>query len=79
MPRPPSFGDPVAAPAKARKPARKSGKAAAAGTEPGSGSSYERPNRFVPAEFDRERRGVSGSGAQPMMSSSGRPAMGMRF
>ena len=44
----------------------------------GSGSSYERPTRFVPEEFDRGAE-EQGSRARPFMSETGRPGMGMRF
>lgn len=80
MPRPPSFEDPTAPAAKARKPTKRTGKAAAAASAPsGSGTSFERPKKFVPAEFDQERSGGGRSGAQPMMTGSGRPGMGMKF
>lgn len=77
MPMPPSASEP-APKAKAKKPARK--RAADQGAvSSGSAASFDRPNRFVPEEFDREgRRGATG-GAAPMMSPSGRPGMGMRF
>lgn len=80
MPRPPSFSDPAPSTSKAAKPARKAKRnSAATDTSGQSGASFERPNKFVPAEFDGERRGGSGAGTQPMMSGSGRPGMGMRF
>lgn len=81
MPRPPSFSEPGPAASKAAKPARKARKAAGPAATPNQGGqSFERPNKFVPAEFDGERGGGrSGAGTQPMMSGSGRPGMGMRF
>lgn len=79
MPKPPSFDDPVPSEGKGRKATRRSGKAAGSASSAGSTTSFERPNKFVPAEFDNERRGSSGGGAAPVMSGSGRPGMGMRF
>lgn len=79
MPPPPSFGDPVPTDAKARKATRKPAKAAGRASTSGSQPSFERPNKFVPAEFDHERGGGSRGGATPMMTGSGRPGMGMKF
>ena len=78
MPKPPSFNDPVPTEAKGRKTTRKNSKAAGGASTSGSAGSFERPNKFVPAEFDNDRRG-GGGGATPMMTGSGRPGMGMRF
>jgi hypothetical protein len=78
MPRPPSFEDATPAQAKAKKP-RKAKQASDAQATGSGASSYERPNKFVPAEFDRERSGGSGAGARPVMTEGGRPGMGMRF
>lgn len=78
MPRPPSFEDAAPAQAKAKKP-RRAKQTSDAQTTGGGASSYERPNKFVPAEFDRERSGGSGAGARPVMTEGGRPGMGMRF
>lgn len=80
MPMPPSASEPAPkAKAKAKKPARKRADDQGAGAASGSAASFDRPNRFVPAEFDREGRGGATGGAAPMMSPSGRPGMGMRF
>lgn len=38
--------------------------------------SFERPQRYVPEEFDRGR---GGGGVEPFVSQGGRPGMGMRF
>jgi hypothetical protein len=78
MPRPPSFEDPAPA-AKPRKAKRSQASTAASEDSSKAGVSFDRPNKFVPAEFDRERRGGTGAGAAPMVSGSGRAGMGMRF
>jgi hypothetical protein len=53
-----------------RTSARRSGAAAPA-------QNFERPKRYVPAEFDQG--GEPGSRAKPFVSETGRPGMGMRF
>ncbi|HMO28220.1 hypothetical protein [Enterovirga sp.] len=82
MPPPPSFGD--AAPAKAGTSVRKARKAkgaanARAASPTSDPMAFERPNKFVPAEFDGPRSGSARGGVSPMMSGSGRPGMGMKF
>ncbi|TDR93569.1 hypothetical protein [Enterovirga rhinocerotis] len=81
MPMPPSASDPApkATKSKARKPARKRSENQGAPAASGSSASFDRPNRYVPEEFDREGRSGPTGGAAPMMSPSGRPGMGMRF
>ncbi len=81
MPPPPSASEapPKAAKAKAKKTPRKRSGDENAPAASGSAASFERPNRYVPEEFDRGARGGAGGGATPMMSPSGRPGMGMRF
>ena len=76
MPPPPSFADPSPT-AKAKKPSKRAAKAnsGAANSDP---TAFERPTKFVPAEFDGPRGRASG-GATPMMTGSGRPGMGMKF
>ena len=78
MPRPPSFEDATPSEAKAKKP-RKAKQTSAAPATSGGTPSFERQNKFVPAEFDNDRRGGTGAGARPVMTESGRPGMGMRF
>lgn len=82
MPPPPSFSD--AAPARAGATVKKARKAKGAANASGGASgsdpmAFERPNKFVPAEFDGARSGSGGSRFAPVMSGSGRPGMGMKF